>query len=148
MDPLSVTASVIAITGFACKSCQALISFFQGISGARGDILQICATLQSLESTMQSIKLLCIDPAIKQSITYNLTECLKECFSELEIADAKCRKARMLIHKGKVQSSWARLRWYLSAESWLEKFFARIQTYQMIISLEWSILHTYVSTLS
>ena len=142
MDPISTTASIISITGLACHSCQALISFFHGISEARGDILHFCSTLQSLDSILQSIKSLCIDARIKQHITLNLTVCLEKCASEVQLVDAKCQKAQKLIQRGPLHSSWARLRWYLSAEHWLKKFFARVQTYHAILSLECSTLQT------
>ena len=142
MDPVSATASVIAIAGVAGKSCQALLSFFHGISEAQEDILQFCKTLQSLESTLQCIRSLCTDPNVRQHLTQNFTVCLKECFSELEAADTKCRKAQNLMQRGKMQSSWARLRWYLSAEHWLKKFFFHVQTYHTVFSLELSTLQT------
>lgn len=142
MDPVSATANIITIIDIACRSCRGLHSFFRGMSEARGDILHFCATLQSLESTLQCIGSLCTNPDIKHYLTHNFTACLKECFAELGAVDSKCRKAHSSIQKGKLQSSWARLRWYLSAEHWLNKFFAHVRTYHMIFSLELSTLQT------
>lgn len=142
MEPVSSTASIIAITGLACKSCQTLISFFRDISEVRADILHFCCTLQSLDSTLQDIKLLCTDPQINQYITPNLTNCLESCLSEVQDVDTKCQKAQKLIQRGTLHSGWARLRWYLSAEHWLKKFLAHIQTYHIVLSLEWSTLQT------
>ena len=142
MDPVSATANIIAITQVACKSCQALLTFFRGISKAKEDILQSCKKLQSLESTLQCIGSLCIEPSVRRHITENLTGCLTECRSELAAADKKCRKAQESIGKGKMQSSWARVRWVSSAEDWLGNFFSRVQTYHVIFSMELNILQT------
>ena len=142
MDPVSATANIIAITQIACKSCQALLSFFRGISKAKESILQSCKKLQSLESTLQCIGSLCVEPSVRRHITENMTSCLMECFSELEAADKKCRKAQESLEKGKMQSSWARVKWVSSAEDWLDEFFSHIQTYHMIFSMELSILQT------
>ena len=145
MDPLSGAANIIAIAGLACKTCQALVSFFHGIAKAREDILQFCKILRSLDSTLQCIKSLCIDTPTEQYLTQNFITCLKECFSELEHANGKCAKAQVLMRKGKMQSSWARMKWYLSAEYWLEDFLSHIQTYHMVFSLELSTVQTQVN---
>ena len=142
MDPISATANIIAIVGVAVKSCQALQSFFRGISEAREDILQFCRTLKSLESMLSCIGSLCIDPNIGQYLTANFTRCLEECHSELQTARTRCQKAQRLIRKGTIKSSLARLIWFSSAEHWLEKFFSQIQTYHMVFSLELSTLQT------
>lgn len=142
MDPVSVTASIISITDFACKSCQALLSFFRGISKAKKDILKFCRTLQSLDSTLQCIRSLCVNPDIQPHLTENLKLGLDECLSVLEAANKKCQKAQNLLREGRMQSSWARIRWYASAEHWLDDFFVHIQTYHMVFSLELSALQT------
>ena len=79
------------------QKLSAHVSFFQGISAAKGDILQFCTTLQALDSTMQSIKSLSTDPDINHYITPDSTACLKDCFAELEAVDAKCRKVQKLV---------------------------------------------------
>ena len=142
MDPVSATANIIAITQISCKSCQALLSFFRGISKAKEEILQSCKKLQSLESTLQCIGSLCVEPSVRRHITENLISCLTECFSELVAADKKCQKARDSMGKGKMQSSWARVKWVSSAEDWLNNFFSHVQTYHVIFSIELSILQT------
>ena len=142
MDPVSATANIIAITHVACKSCQALLSFFRGISKAKEDILQSCKKLQSLDSTLQCIGALCVEPSVQRHITENLRNCLMECFSELEAVDKKCRKAQEAMGKGKMQSSWARFKWVSSAEDWLDNFFSHVQTYHIVFSMELSILQT------
>ena len=147
MDPISASANIIALVGFTCKSCQALHAFFRGLSEARGDIMQFCSTLKSLESTLQCINSLCTDSDITPHLSHSFTDGLKACYIELETVESRCRKARKMLQKGRMSSSWARLRWYLSAEHWLKRFFARIQTYQMLFSLELSTLQTQVCAL-
>ena len=143
MDPVSATANVVAIVGIACKSCQALRSFFRGIIEAPDDIRQYCATLRSLESTLKCIKSLITDPAIGQHLLRNVGTSLEECSIDLQSVDAKCRKAQGALQKGKIRNGVTRVGWHLSGEHSLERFFARLQRWYTVFSLELSTLQMY-----
>lgn len=140
MDPVSATASMITLVEVACKSCHALHDFFRGISEAPDDIKQYCAILRSLKSTFQCMRSLIADPTVGQHLLRNVGTSLEECSVDLQSVDAKCRKAQEAMQRGKVRNSVTRIGWYLSGEHSLEKFFARIQRWYTIFSLEMSSL--------
>ena len=145
MDPVSATANVVAIVGIACKSCQALRTFVRGINEAPDDIRQYCATLRSLESTLKCIKSLIADPAIGPHLLRNVGTSLEECSIEVQSVDSKCRKAQEAMQKGKIRNGVTRIGWHLSGEHSLERFFARLQRWYMVFSLELSTLQMYWS---
>ena len=145
MDPVSATASILAIVEAACKSCHALHSFFRGISEAPDDIRQYCATLRSLKSTLQCMRSLITDPTFGQHLLRNVGTSLEECSIDLQSVDAKCRKAQGAMQKGKLRNGVTRLGWCLSGEHSLERFFARLQRWYSIFSLELSTIQMYGS---
>lgn len=145
MDPVSATANIVAIVGVACKSCHALHSFFRGISEAPDDIRQYCATLRSLESTLKCMKTLITDPTVGQHLLRNVGTSLEECSIDLQSVNAKCRKAQGAMQKGKFRNSVTRVGWYLSGEHSPERFFARLQRWYTVFSLELSTLQMYGS---
>ena len=54
-DPLSITASVLAVVGFAAKSCDCLCHFLRSISEVLEDVQHHIATLQALQETFAGI---------------------------------------------------------------------------------------------
>lgn len=136
MDPLSVTANAIAVVGITCKTCRSLYHFFRGLAEVSDDVRRICKTLQSLESVLSSIQLLHADAEIERYITREFKVCLEECMLDIRSVEARVRKADMLLQKGRLHRSWAQLKWSSTADHWLDKFFARVQTYHTVFSLE------------
>ena len=145
MDPISATASMITIVEVACKSCHALHDFLRGISEAPDDIKQHRATLRSLKSTLHCMQSLIADPTVGQHLLRNVGTSLEECSMDLQSVDAKCRKAQGAMQRGKMRNGVTRVRWYLSGEHSLEKFFARLQRWYTIFSLEMSTIQMYGS---
>lgn len=145
MDPVSATASIIAIVEVACKSCHALHDFLRGISEAPDDIKQYRATLRSLKSTLQCMQSLIADPTVGQHLLRNVGTSLEECSIDIQSVDAKCWKAQGAMQRGKVRNGVTRVGWYLSGEHSLERFFARLQRWYTIFSLEMSTLQMYGS---
>ena len=136
MEPLSITASVVTLLAVACTSCQSIHSFLGGFADAPHDIKRNCAALQSLKSTLHCIQSLPAEFEIGQYFTENLKARLEECMTDLCVVETRVHKAQGQIRKGKLRKTWMRLRWSVSDEHWLGRFFARVQTYQTVFALE------------
>lgn len=57
MEPLSITASVIAITGLAFKSCKALRDIIKGLSNAPDALKSLYHALETFENVTKSVQI-------------------------------------------------------------------------------------------
>lgn len=143
-DPLSVTASTIAIISFAGGSCQFLLDFFRTVSGAPKDIQHHVVDLRALRSTFAAIETLGNEIALEKLLPQEFHNRLKECMNDIQAIEMKVRKANENLERGKSRRTWAKLKWSSSADHWLSRFFTRVQTYHVTIGLDLLVLQMYV----
>ena len=136
MDPLSVTANTFAILGFVGQSSQFLYTFFRGVAEAPADVQQYGAILLALHDTFLGIRSLHDSHYSQIAFTAGFSNRLEECLKDFRAVESRIRKIDEMLKKGKIRRTWARLKWSSSAGHWLESFFARLQTYQTVFSLE------------
>lgn len=142
MDAISATANVVAIVGFLGESCQFIISFLRGVSDAPKDIQSHDITLRALHAVFQRIQALCVDNAPTLQFSPGFSNRLEEWMEDFKNIEAKLHSAEQRCRKEKRARMWARMRWALSSEHWLGKFFLRAQLYHHVISLELTLLLT------
>ena len=136
-DPLSTTASILAVFGFAGQSCQFLFEFFQTFSEVPKEVQNHVSLLHSLRATFTRIETL----GGHVKFTDELQSQIKECMVDFQGVELKVRQVIVQMEKGRMRRTWTRLKWTSSAENWLSKFLTRVQIYHTIFSLELLVLH-------
>lgn len=144
MEAVSVTANVVAIVGLLGESCKFIISFLRGVSDAPEDIRSHDITLRALYTAFQRVHTLCAHDAPILKFSHDFSNSLGEWMVDFKNIEAKLHSAEQQCRKGKRARTWARMRWSLSSEHWLGKFFVRVQQYHHVISLELMLLLTSV----
>ena len=139
-DPLSATASTIAVISFAGASCQFLFDFIRTVSGAPKDIQHHVVSLRALRSTFATIETLIKEIALEKLLSREFHNRLNECMEDIRVIETRVRKANEDLKRSKSHRTWTRLKWSLSADHWLSKFFVRVQTYHTIFCLDLLVL--------
>lgn len=135
-DPLSVSVSVLTLVGIAGESCQHLFNFLRTVSEAPKEVQRQIATLQALASTLRNIESLGKDDCAGVGFTSEFRVRIDECMVDLHAIESRIRKVNDQMEGGKTRRTWARLKWSLTADLWLNKFFARVQIYQASFALD------------
>ena len=109
-DPLSVTASILAVVGCAAQTCGYLCKSLKGFLDAQSDLEQHVNTIRSLRTIFSSIAALLEEyPEILQLCTLEFEERLRTCTSELRRMEQSMRSYAGKIEKGGSSRTWARL---------------------------------------
>lgn len=135
-DPLSLSISILTLVGIAGDSCQHLFNFFRTVSDAPKEVQRQISTLQALASTFKNIESLCTVECDGVGFTSEFRVRIDECMADLRAIQSRIRKVNDRMEGGKTRRTWARLKWSLTADIWLSKFFARVQTYQTNFALD------------
>lgn len=143
MDPLSSTASTIAIIGFAGRTCQYLYEFLNTVSHAPKEIQQHASMLKALSSTLAAIENLSQHLPADVALSSEFCVQLSECMTDFRVAEDKMKKLNERLDKGHMRRTWARVRWFTS-DQYLRSFFARMQVYHANFSLYLLTLNMYV----
>lgn len=148
-DPLSTTASVVAVVGFAAESSKTIFKVFRGFTSMPANVQESMQSLKSLQITMTNLQQsgLKLDPNHKFSSHFcsRLNECLKDLNAfkikiakiEAQFGSKRTRKHNL---EGKVRRSCERIRWMLKDEQEIVKFFDKVKIYYIEFSLELSTL--------
>ena len=144
MDPLSATANCIAIVGIAYKSCQSLNELFHGLTEAPKEVCQSCAAVKSLAAILSHIISLHNEGREEQVFSLDFQNCLQTCASDVVLVEKRLMKMDASLRKGILHRSWTKLKWSSSADQWLGRFFDRVQTYNVVFSLELVALQMYI----
>ncbi len=148
-EPLSTTASVIAVVGFAAQTSQIMFKFFHGVASMPAKVHESLLALKSLHVTMTHLQQ-CgtkLDP--KYKFPTHFCHRLSECLNDLKTFEAKIGKidanfgkkgSRKRDWDGKTRRSWERVRWLLVGEQETGKFLENVKVYQNGFFLELLIL--------
>lgn len=148
MDPLSGTASTIAIVGLLSQSCRFLFTIFRDISDAPTELEYYTTALRALEVGLGRIQALHTVNASTFQLTPEFSSHAAQCMADFRSIEARLTQAKLKFDKGRGVRMWAMMKWSLSAEHWLGKFLARVQIFHTIVSLELRALETYALTLT
>lgn len=144
-EPLSITASIIAVAGFAAESSKTIFRFFYEIANAPQEVRHSILALQSLHMTLINIQQIGTKLPASYSFPPNFCSRLHECIGELNKFEAKIKAIDSELHEkrterigweGKAKRSWKRLKWLLIAEQQTAKFLERMDLYHNEFSLD------------
>ena len=107
-DPLSVTASAIAVLGLASQSSKLLLDFFSTFSEAPKEIQQHVTALHALASTFRGIQALGQQMPPEHAWSLEFESRLKECVADFRAMQLKMEKLCGHLEKGRIRRSWAR----------------------------------------
>ncbi|KAL9024061.1 MAG: hypothetical protein Q9180_008010 [Flavoplaca navasiana] len=144
-EPLSASASIIAVVGFAAESSKLIFSFFQGITHAPATIHDSALALSSLYLTLTKLH----QSGTKLDTNYKFPAhfCgrLNDCLKDLRTFEAKRDKIDAVFsNRGtrkhdwdtKTRRSWERVRWLLVGEQETRRFLEKVKMYQNEFILE------------
>ena len=151
VEPLSTTASVLAVVGFAAEYSKTVFNFFRGIASTTANVHESFLALKSLHITMTNLQQTGtkLDPKYKfpTHFCHRLSECLNDLKKfEIKISkiDAKFAKKKSCKRDwdGKARRSWERVRWLLIGEQETGRFLEKVKSYQNEFFLELLMLLT------
>ncbi|KAL8751039.1 MAG: hypothetical protein Q9184_006203 [Pyrenodesmia sp. 2 TL-2023] len=144
-EPLSTTASAIAIAGFAAESSKLIFKFFHGVASAPANIHDASIALRSLHMTLTALQQrgTRLDPQYKFSTHF--CRRLDDCLEDLKTFEAKISKIDAIFDKegtrqrhsdNRARRSWEIVRWLLHGEQETRRFLEKVKLYHNEFSLE------------
>ncbi|KAL8700694.1 MAG: hypothetical protein Q9201_005310 [Fulgogasparrea decipioides] len=144
-EPLSTTASAIAMAGFAAESSKLVFKFFYGVASAPANIHNASIALRSLHVTLNNLRQsgTRLDPQYKFSTHF--CRRLNDCLKALNTFEAKIGKIDAIFGKegtrqrpsdNRARRSWERVRWLLLGEQETRRFLEKVKLYHNEFSLE------------
>ena len=152
-DPLSSSASILAIAGFTVESTKVVFKFFRGVTSIPDSVHKSLHALQSLQIVLTCLQQRGTSLASPYHFSSHFCSRLQECLADLKAFEAKLeaidkelRKNEISKHdwNGKARRSWERLKWLLVGEHELDEFLDRVKLYKDEFLLELLTLLVYV----
>ena len=141
-DPLSVAASVVAVAGFAVKSCECLYKTLRLFSEAPDDLQHHVTNIQALQSTFAGIVALESDAPNAALITPELKARLQACMLDLQAMERLAKSFHAQLEEGRARRTWAKMRWSSTHQrQTLKRHLSRIESYHMSFSLDLLLLN-------
>lgn len=141
-DPLSVTASVLAVAGFAAKSCECLYTSLRLFSEAPHDLQHHVTALQALHSTFSGIVALENHAPNAALISPELKARLHACMLDLQTMEKLAMAFHAQLEEGRVRRTWAKVRWSSADQrQTLKSHLRRIESYHRSFSLDLLLLN-------
>lgn len=136
-DPLSVAASVLAVAGFAAKSCECLYTTLRLFSEAPEDLQHHITGVQALQSTFAGIVALEKDAPNAALFTQEFKFRLQACIADLEAMEKRAKSFHAQLEEGRARRTWAKIRWSSADQRQrLKSHLSRIKSYHMSFSLD------------
>ncbi|KAL8714062.1 MAG: hypothetical protein Q9225_006637 [Loekoesia sp. 1 TL-2023] len=145
VEPLSATASIIAVVGFAAESSKLMFKVFQGVVHRPANIHDASLALKSLYVTLTNLQQRSTKLDPKYEFPAHFCQRLNDCLKDLKTFEAKIGKVDAILGKegtrkrdwdGKTRRSWERIRWLLVGEQETRRFLEKVKLYQNEFSLE------------
>ena len=144
-EPLSASASIIAVVGFAAESSKLIFCFFQGITHAPANIHDSALALSSLYVTLTNLQKsgTKLDPNYK--FPAHFCGRLNDCLKDLKGFEAKIGKIDAVFSNQGTRKhdwdtitrrSWERVEWLLVGEQETRRFLDKVKMYQNEFILE------------
>lgn len=142
-DPLSVTSSVLAVVGFAAKSCECLCQTLRRYSEAPEDLQRHLTAVQALKSTFDDIARLNKDAPVGIPLTLEFTDRLRACILDLQAIEELAQSFHAQLKQTKAHRRiWARLRLsLLDQKHILKSHLSRIESYHRTFLLDLLVLN-------
>ena len=144
-EPLSITASTIAVVGLATESSKFMFNFFHGIKHVPANVHDTSIALKSLHVTLTGLQEIGTKLDPKYKFPAHFCHRLDECLEDLKIFEAKISKIDVILGTqksckrdwdGKTRKAWEKIRWLLGGEQETRRFLKRVKIYQNEFSLE------------
>ena len=136
-DPLSVAGSVLAVAGFAAKSCECLYKTLRLFSEAPDDLQHHVSAIQALQSTFTGIVALESDAPKAALISPELKARLQACMHDLQAMERLAKSFHEQLEEGRARRIWAKMRWSSTHQrQTLKRHLSRIESYHMSFSLD------------
>lgn len=130
-DPLSTTASVFAVIGFAAGLSGVLYRFVSSIRDAPKEISHLTAELEALSGTFASIEAISRDLPSRNALSVEFLGRLRSCMAEFEDLERSVRKLERYLKQNPVM---AKVRWPYGEPSAVQ-FSRRLRSYHVTFSL-------------
>ncbi len=141
-DPVSATASVLAVAGFAAHSCEYLYKTFKSLSDAPEEVQRHIASLHALQLTLVDIGMLEKDVSDPALFTQEFKSRLQECLLDLQAMERQAKPFQQDFEDRTARRTFARIRWSSIDHKYkLKKFLSRIEAHYTCLSLGLSLLH-------
>ena len=136
-DPLSATASVLALVSFAAQSCDYLCQVFTSFSEAPEDLRHHIAALEALRATLKDISTL--ETALPDEVPISpvFKNRLQELMLDLQSTERLVRPLYQQLRESRLCRTWTRIRWASPNQRHrMKKLLARIDSYHTTFSLD------------
>lgn len=152
-EPLSTTASVMAVIGFAAESSKLMFRSFHGAASMPARVHEFSVALKALNVTLTNLRQTGTKLDPKYSFPAHFCSRLNECLDDLRSFEAKLKKIDVIFGKknqkkyawdGKPRRMRERIRWQLLGEQEMGRFWEKMKLYQSEFSLELLCLVTLV----
>ena len=136
-DPLSVTASALAVLTFAAQSCECVCKLLGSFSSAPKDLQHHIASLRALQSTFAGIAELEQSLPDGALITPEFKSRLQHCILDLQAMERLATPLCAQLEEGKARRAWARIRWSSADQRQkMKRHLSRIESYHRTFSLD------------
>ncbi|KAL8894464.1 MAG: hypothetical protein Q9192_004300 [Flavoplaca navasiana] len=135
-EPLSASASIIAVVGFAAESSKLIFSFFQGITHSPATIHDSALALSSLYVTLTNVQQSGTKLGPSYKFPAHFCGRINDCLKDLKTFEAKIDKIDAVFsNRGirkhdwdtKTRRSWERVRWLLVGEQETRRFLDKVK---------------------
>ena len=103
MEGLAAASAVAGILSMGTEVCKGLLRYYSSYRGAAADVAHMCQSVESLDSTLVSLKRILdqgnVDPAAAMSVTKSI----KLCESGFDRLDKKLKKVKIM---SSAQDGW------------------------------------------
>lgn len=132
-DPLSVTASVIAVVDASTKVALLCSQYYKDVKNAQKDIARLESEITNLKDVSKSVQKLLDGPnGAKLEASQSLHGALEESLSQLETLEAKLKPSKH--RKAMKKFGWRALKWPFEGKD-VDKAVQDLRRHAQIVSL-------------
>lgn len=142
-DPLSGTASILAVLDVAAHSCGYLYTLVRSYSEASDDLRHYAITLQALQSSFRGISLLENEDFDPTFFTPEFQTRMQDCILDLQALERLIKPTQTKCEaEGVTKRVWARIRWAsVDQKARLKRCLDRIERHRTTFSLDLLLLN-------
>lgn len=142
-DPLSATASILAVIDLAAHSCGSLYHFVRSYAEASDDLRHYAITLQALQSSFRGISLLESEAFDPTFFTPEFQTRMQDCILDLQALERLIKPTRTRCEaEGVTKRVWTRIRWAsVDQKAKLRRCLERIERHRTTFSLDLLLLN-------
>ena len=141
-DPLSGTASILAVVNFASQTCGCLYDVIRSYSEACEDLRHYAVTLEALQTSFIGISALESDVLDPDFFTQEFKSRIQESMLDLQALEKLIKPIRTKCEENGVGRIWARLRWASpDQKTKLQRCLERIERHRTTFALDLLLLN-------